>query len=364
MTTYWISAYGLPSVLAEKARELEAEGWHGLSMGESPNQLPLAYLQLYGAALATTELLLGTGVTHPAPNSAVTTASAIATIQIESHGRAVLGIGRGDSGHACLGLAPAPLPVFESYVRRVHGYLAGQTVENWTGDGGGVIPPLSSLGLDQGSMLNKLKWLDSQTPVVPIDIAASGPRTIQLAARLADRITFAVGAEARRIKWAMEVARAERRRLGEPEDTLRFGAFVPFSAGPDSAVARERSRGPVASFARMSAMHPGQQVAGVAAEDEAVYEGIRSSYDFKGHFREGAAARQSQELPADFVDRFGVAGSAAECADRLLELAELGLDRIVLIPPSGLSQDEIYGRTREDESAVNERQKLIRILRG
>jgi 5,10-methylenetetrahydromethanopterin reductase len=364
-TEFWFSTYGLPSVVAERARELEGEGWHGLSVGESPNQLPLTFLQLYAAATATTDLLLGTGVTHPAPHPAVTTASAMATIQAESGGRVVVGIGRGDSGHACLGMAPAPLDVFEWYVRRLNSYLVGDTVENVPQDGGGVIPPLSALKLDQGIMENKLQWLDPQVPFVPIDIAATGPKTIKLAVQIADRVTFAVGAETSRLKWAIEVARDARRMAGRPEESLRFGAYVPISVHPDEAIAKGRVRGPVASFARMSAMHPTQEIVGVDAADKVIYEGIRGNYEFRGHFREGDNATQDKALDDGFVDRFGIAGSAAECAERIAEIAELGFDRIVLIPPYDPAIEIIYGRAPiADETTLAERRKLIAKLRG
>jgi len=50
-------------------------------------------------------------------------AAAAATVQEVSGGRFVLGVGRGDSGQAHLGLAPMPVPLFERYVDRLQRYL-------------------------------------------------------------------------------------------------------------------------------------------------------------------------------------------------------------------------------------------------
>jgi len=38
-------------------------------------------------------------------------------------------------------------------------------------------------------------------PKVPVDVAATGPRVVQIAVRLADQITFAAGADPTRVRW-------------------------------------------------------------------------------------------------------------------------------------------------------------------
>ena len=59
---------------------------------------------------------LGTGVTNSATRVAAATANSITSVHRVSNGRAVLGIGRGDSALAHLGRAPARLRQFERYV--------------------------------------------------------------------------------------------------------------------------------------------------------------------------------------------------------------------------------------------------------
>jgi alkanesulfonate monooxygenase SsuD/methylene tetrahydromethanopterin reductase-like flavin-dependent oxidoreductase (luciferase family) len=78
------------------------------------------------AASVTSKLLLRPGVTNSFTRHPAVTAASILTVQIESKGRAVLGIGRGDSALAHLGLAPMPVPLFRKYVERVQGYLRGE----------------------------------------------------------------------------------------------------------------------------------------------------------------------------------------------------------------------------------------------
>src|SRR5262245_65258613 len=110
------------------AERLEVAGYDGLAVSDSQNLGPDPYVALALAAKSTERLRLATGVTNPFTRHPAVTAAAIATVQAESGGRTVLGIGRGDSSLAYLGLAPAGLARFETYVTRVQSYLAGATV--------------------------------------------------------------------------------------------------------------------------------------------------------------------------------------------------------------------------------------------
>lgn len=65
------------------------------------------------AAAATTRLRIGPGVTNPATRHLTVTASAAATLQRESGGRASLGIGKGDSALSQIGLDALTVREFE-----------------------------------------------------------------------------------------------------------------------------------------------------------------------------------------------------------------------------------------------------------
>jgi hypothetical protein len=113
----------------------------------------------------------------------------------------------------------------------------------------------------------------------------------------------------------------------------------------------------------MSLMHPGQTASGVTPEDTAVYETIRNGYEVSGHFHHRVASNQAASLPDEFVDRFGVAGPAGYCMERLAELADLGLDRLYLTPPPELTVEAIHGKSDPDEQTVQEQRLLIGRLR-
>jgi len=123
---FWRVANGFPGTTASEAEHAEADGWDGLSIPDSQNLTGDPYVALALAASVTSKLLLRPGVTNSFTRHPAVTAASILTVQVESKGRAVLGIGRGDSALAYLGLAPVPVNLFRTYVERVQGYLRGE----------------------------------------------------------------------------------------------------------------------------------------------------------------------------------------------------------------------------------------------
>jgi 5,10-methylenetetrahydromethanopterin reductase len=305
----WTISVPLPKHSGELAERAEAAGWDGIAFTDSQNLTGDVFAGLALAAKATSRLLLATGVTNPVTRHPAAAASAIATIQALSGGRAVLGVGRGDSALFQIGLEPAPLPVFESFLSRVATYLRGGAV-------------------DIDGFESRLRWLaDLRLPPVPVDVAATGPRVIELAACIADRVTFAVGANPERLRWGIEKARAARRAAGLDPDAIQFGAYANVAPHSDVSVARELARGGVGTFAHFSGMR-GSSADGVKPEDRAVFEGIHARYDRPNHTL--GRARHAAALDPEFLDRFAILGPTQSCVARLQELVDAGLSKLVL----------------------------------
>jgi 5,10-methylenetetrahydromethanopterin reductase len=246
-----------------------------------------------------------------------------------SGGRAVLGIGRGDSALTHLGFGPAPVGTFSGYLERVQAYLRGEAVPfDVERDGGGHVASSETLGLARRPSASRLLWLDPATPKVPVDVAASGPRTIGVGARLAERVTLAVGVSPQRIRWAMEVAAEARARAGLAGPGPAFGTYVPILVHPDRAEARQLLAGMAASVSRFSVMHG--TAAGPLDEREAgILQQVHDTYDFDQHFTRGSP--QSRSLDDAMIDAWSIAGPPAYCVERLTELSELGLGKVFVL---------------------------------
>ena len=91
----WALGVASPRGTADFAAKAEQAGWDGLLVVDSQNLSGDPYVALAMAATSTSSLGLGTGVTNNATRHPAVTASAIASVQKISGGRAALGIGRG-----------------------------------------------------------------------------------------------------------------------------------------------------------------------------------------------------------------------------------------------------------------------------
>jgi 5,10-methylenetetrahydromethanopterin reductase len=338
---FWTAGAGLPGRTARLARRAEDEGWDGLALVDSQNLAPDPYIHLALAASATTTLKLATGVTNPITRHPAAVATAIASVQAESAGRAVLGIGRGDSSLAYLGLSPASPVAFERYLVRLQAYLRGDDVPfDVAHDGGDAAGASTNLGLAGGPSSSRIGWLAAVPTKVPVDVAATGPKVIAIAARHADRITFAVGSDPARVRWALDLSRAALDEAGRPADGVGFGAYVPVVVHPDRDTARILASGGVASFARFSVMH-GTVSGPIDASGQAALESIHDRYDMHHHFTHGSP--QSEGMPPELIDSFGIAGPPSYCVERLSELLSLGLDKLVLLG-GGIGMDREANR--------------------
>ena len=331
----WTTGVASARGAARTAQEIEASGWDGMLVVDSQNLSGDPYISLALAATVTTRIGLGTGVTNSVTRHAAATATAITSVNRISNGRAVLGIGRGDSALAHLGRAPARLAQFERYLRHLQLYLAGDSVGFDDIDiPTEFAPPLLGLHLHDAPPASRIGWIADGLKSgakgglkVPVEVAASGPKVIALSALHAERVMFTLGADTERLAWGIALAKKTRKDAGLDPDGIAFGAYVNLGCHTDMSAARSLVRGGLTTFARFSVMH-GKANGPVSAGDAAVLEKLRTNYDMKKHTQ--GDSRQAGTLTDDFVDRFAIVGPPDRCIERLRELAKLGLDKVAV----------------------------------
>lgn len=309
------------------ARELEEAGWDGMLVVDSQNLSGDPYVSLALAASVTTRLGLGTGVTNSITRHAAVTAASITSVNRISDGRAVLGIGRGDSALAHLGRAPARLAQFDRYLRHLQTYLAGESVAFDEIDiPKEQAPPASALELHDAPPASRIGWIAGGAKV-PVEVAASGPKVIAMAALHGDRVMFTVGADIERLQWGIDLVRKTRKDAGLDPDAIKFGAFLNMGCHADMEAARSLVRGGLTTYARFSVMH-GKANGPVTDNDRGLLESLRTNYDMKQHTR--GDSRQAGILTDDFIDRFAIVGPPDRCIERLKSLERLGLDKVAI----------------------------------
>lgn len=165
-----------PAEAADLARTCEQAGYGKFWYTDIPFCRD-CYVVLAVAAHATTDIMIGPGVTNPFSRHPAVTAAAIATLDEVSGGRALLGLGAGGSGLRPMGMGVrSPLTALRETVDMTRRLLRGERVS-----AEGKIGTLEDAVLDcTGAPIE-----------VPVYFATHGEQTTRLAGQIADGVLLA-----------------------------------------------------------------------------------------------------------------------------------------------------------------------------
>ncbi|MDZ7688963.1 MAG: 5,10-methylenetetrahydromethanopterin reductase [Halobacteriales archaeon] len=278
------------------ARVAEEEDFEGVWVTDHYNNRN-PFVALTAVAGATERVSIGPGITNPYYAHPAYTANAIATLDEYSDGRARLGIGPGDPNTLAALEIERESPLYEvlDAVKLTRALLGGDkvTVE----------------GLAKDAKLNY------ETRVVPIYVGAQGPNMLRMASDHGDGILINAS-HPDDFEWSLE-------QIGETD--AEIVAYTSFSVSEDRESAKKVARQPVAFIASASPP-PVLERHGIDAElAEEIGEHVE-----RGEFSE-AFAKVSDAM----LDAFSVWGTPDECAERVEELYETGVDTVVVGSPLG-----------------------------
>ena len=333
----WTVMPSSPQLVVQRAKEYEASGIAGMVVWDAQSSDGDCYVSLAAAAMATTTLKLGTGVTNPVTRHPAVTASAIASLQAMSNGRAVLGIGRGDASLAHIGRAPASVETLSRYTQLVQRYLRGESVAfDELAEFATNAPNLSQLDLGHSPPHSKLEWL-SNMPKVPVEVSATGPRMIADAAIHADGVMLSVGADLDRLRWGIDLVRSTRAKAGLDPDGIPVGAWVNVVAHPDVDIARQLASGWTSVFARFAIMH-GKPTGPQTDESIKSLEHLYNDFDLRDQASSSSA--QAQGMSQDFIDTYAIVGTADTCVERLRQISDLGIHKVIAVGFADQQEDQ------------------------
>lgn len=167
--------------VADHARVAEESGFSHFTVVDQQNLSRDMYVMMTIAALSTHRIKIGHGVTQPFTRHPSVTANATATIDELSGGRAFLGIGAGMNAVWTLGVKTRPMQELRETVEFVKKYTSGEESEF------------------KGVKMHSA-WIRRRLPVY---MAASGPRSLQLAGELADGVMI-TAVHPVMVKWKVE----------------------------------------------------------------------------------------------------------------------------------------------------------------
>ncbi len=319
--------YALPLQGAKMAKEDEDLGFDIRYFGDNTCFWPDTFGELRDAVRATSRIMLATGVTNTVTRHPSAVAAGIAPLQLISDGRMICGVGKGDSSMAVIGRGPQKHAEFVEKTTSLRKYLRGESqfIEGWD---------------------SRLQWLDDFPAYqpVPIEIMCSGPKTLKAAAKMADRITLAIGAAPERLDWAFDIIDEGLAEAGRTRADVTIGGWFSFAIEDDAATAAEMLRSRVRSVVHMASFK-GQDLSAQPEILRKMTERMRVEYDYKLHTDTSVDNPMNAMFDAEFGAWFGIGGSVSQVVDRIGALKERGIEYTILggLPP-GREWEDFIGK--------------------
>ncbi len=281
---------------------------------------PFPLLALMGAN--TKNMRLGTCVTNPAVRDVTVASSLFATLNLATHGRMQMGIGRGDSSRRVLGKKPTTLENLEEFVRAFRELNAGKTIQH-------------------EGVSARFPWASAGVP--PVWVAGYGPKALRTAGRIGDGVILQF-ADPDLIDWCMGFVREGAREAGRDPAKIEVMSAAPVWVSDDLALARERVRW----FPALVANHVVDLVSRYKPEELPAsltsFIRNRGSYDYLHHAEVGSD--NASFVTDEIVDRFCIVGPVAEHRKKLAALRAVGVTQFNIYLMCGEEEQtlDVYAR--------------------
>jgi 5,10-methylenetetrahydromethanopterin reductase len=293
-------------------RVAEDAGYDLLTTGDSQSLWADPFISMTVAAQQTTRPRLAITVSNPMTRHPAVVASMSTALQQISGDRFVYGISSGDSALRNIGIRPAHVAELEEYVGCVQAMCDGR--------------PTTYRGSEQA-----LRWDHRHTPIW---MAAEGPRTLYLAGRIAQGVVLSNSLTAEALERNLGHVRRGAEAAGRSLDDLEVWCMANVVPAPTEAKGINQIRSVLAGTANHVFRFT---LEGKGLPDELVPKvaELKERYDSRHHASPATAAHN-----AELVDKLGltqylakqstIAGPIQQCIERLHEVAEAGVQRIIV----------------------------------
>ena len=309
-------------------RLAESVGFDYIGVADSQSLFRELIVSLTVAAMDTNRVHLGPSVTNPLTRHPAVLASAVASLNELSGGRAFLGIGTGDSAILNLGLRPSRLATLREYIGALRSFMSGEPAE-YRGRQGHV------------------SW--SSDPV-PIMMSAEGPRTLRIAGEIADRAMIHTGLTPEILEDTVAHVRAGEWHAGKPLGDTEIWAFAKCNISDDHDAAIDEIKMALAASAHhafrftLEGKHVPEELHEAMMAIQGEY--VPAEHEQVGDTR-NAAITDEFGVTDYLADRFAVAGTPEECRAKVSQIQGSGVDVLQI---TAISHDpgDIIRRFGED----------------
>jgi 5,10-methylenetetrahydromethanopterin reductase len=318
-TMIWPHSGATLEPVVELARVADRNGFESVYIGDSQMIWNDVWVALGMCAMATERVRLGTGVSNLVTRHPAVTANAIMSVNMASKGRAVLGLGAGDSAVRTAGMSPAKVAEIRPRLEFVRGLLDGREVD----------PVATGADRREGTwgMVDKVHLEGAQEwGALPIEFACMGPKSVEMAGELCDGVIVDghMGGNAEGVRATVEAARRGAARAGRDASTLRFVAAIDGAIEDERILALDQVR---QTAARNIARKPYLPDC-IGVEHAEVVRNVTEGYRFYKHL--DLTAQHRKLIPDEVAMKCCIAGTPEDCIAKARELKEAGITDIAV----------------------------------
>ena len=275
--------------IVEVVRLADENGFQNLWLIDSPDAYPNVWTTAALCAVNTSRIRIGPGVTNPVTRHPQVTANAALSVHEISGGRAILGLGTGDSAVRQLGWKPASVSVMREAVK-----------------------------LCRDSF--KEKGAD-----IPIYISGPGPKITAYACKEADGIISPGSRSPEALRWDMGRIEAVAKEVGRDIRNLSIMCQVMFAVSDDRREALDDMRGPLTRIIKDIVLDRPEAWPEELEHLRAEARTVAEAYDYKHHMM---SHTPNAEMVTDaLVEAFGIAGTPQEVLPKFKAMWQEGLQQ-------------------------------------
>ena len=302
--------------LMKLVQDVEAAGFDGAGILDSQLLCRDTFVTLGQAAASTSRLTLFPAVTNPFTRHVSVLAGGAQTVEELAPGRFKVVIGTGYTSASTIGRSPATLKEMRACIDGLRTLLSGEP-------------------MDFDGTPGRLAY--SSRRRIPILMAASGPKAIELAAEIADGVMLLIGFHPGIVAAAREHLEAGAMRGGRRVEDLEVIWAVRTGMAPSTAEARRQARPIVVHQGILGPRSRWLQATPVRIPELEVPAAVWNVYPDLSHARdwEEAIAATSfvpDDVIAELCDTLGLVGTAEHCARRIGEMAKAGAENLYIMP--------------------------------
>ncbi len=322
-------------------QDVEAAGFYGAGILDSQLLCRDVFVTMGAAAAQTSQLTLFPAVTNPFSRHASVLAGAMQTVEELAPGRTKCIIGTGYTSASTIGRKPGTLAQMRDTIQTMKALLSGQSVDF------------------QGTPGRLVFAAERDLPVL---MAASGPKAIELAGEIADGVLLLVGFTPEIVEAVTECLDRGAKRSGRRAEDLEVIWAVRTATASTTEEARRQARPTAVHWGILGWSNHWLDIAGPKLPSFDIPSAVWDIYPDLSHAPDWEAAIEATAfVPDDTIatlsDALGLIGTADYCAERIMAMTKAGVHKLYIMPLQtfispqqeiAAFRDTIFPRLRSD----------------